>query len=217
MKDGSSAPMSPGKIIKSVATSTSLGGSITKGQIVDARAEARRIIAAAEEEAAAIRDRAESFARELRETAHREGCETALSEWNTLLLEAREVRDEALASVERDLLRLAVKIAEKILGREIKKDRGAIADIVATALRQARRNEMITMRVNPADLPVIEQHASRFERAGREQFLDIVSDPRIAAGGCVIESESGAIDAQLETQLRVLERALLMRAADGAR
>ena len=209
--------MNPGKIIKSVATNTSHAGSITKRHIVDARAEARLIIAASEEEAAAIRERAETFSRESRETAYREGSETALCEWNTLLLEARDRRDQALVSVERDLLRLSVKIAEKILGRELKSDREAIIDIVANALRQARRNEMITVRVNPADLPVIEEHGQRLERAGREQFLDIVPDPRVAAGGCVIESESGAIDAQLETQLRVLERALLTRAADDAR
>ncbi len=209
--------MNPGKIIKSVAPNPSSGGTITKRHIVDARAEARLIIAAAEDDAAAIREQAESFARESRETAYREGSETALSEWNTLLLETRERRDQALASVERDLLRLAVKIAEKILGRELKSDRKAIIDIVANALRQARRNEMITVRVNPADLPVIEEHGQRLERAGREQFLDIVPDPQVAKGGCVIESESGAIDAQLETQLRVLERALLTRATDDRR
>jgi type III secretion protein L len=209
--------MNPGKIIKSVGTNTSPVGNITKRHIVDARAEARLIIAAAEEDAAAIRERADSFARESRETAYREGSETALGEWNTLLLEARERRDQALASVERDLLRLSVKIAEKILGRELKSDRKAIVDIVANALRQARRNEMITVRVNPADLPVIEEHGQRLERSGREKFLDIVPDPLVATGGCVIESESGAIDAQLETQLRVLERALLTRATDDTR
>jgi type III secretion protein L len=209
--------MSSSKIIKSVATKTSFSGNITKRHIVDARAEARRIIAAAEADAALIREGAESFARGSRETAYREGCESALGEWNALLLEAREHRDQALAEVERDLLRLAVKIAEKILGREIKSDREAIVDIVANALRQARRAEMITMRVNPADLPIIEEHRQRLDRAGREHFLDIISDPRVGAGGCVIESESGAIDAQLETQLRVLERALLTRAIDQTR
>jgi type III secretion protein L len=209
--------MSSGKIIKSVAANTSLRSNITKKPVVDARAEARRIIATAEADAAAIRDGAESFARESRERAYREGSESALCEWNTLLLEAREQRDQALADVERDLLRLAVKIAEKILGREITNDRTTVVDIVASALRQARRNEMITMRVNPADMPVVEKHRKRFDRAGREQFLDIVSDPRVAAGGCVIESESGAIDAQLETQLRVLERALLTRATNQPR
>ena len=209
--------MSTGKIIKSVSTNTALSGNITKRPIVDARAEARRIIAAAEEEAAAIRDGVESFAREACEAAYREGSESALCEWNTLLLEAREQRDQALADVERDLLRLAVKIAEKILGRELKSDRTTVVDIVASALRQARRNEMITLRVNPADLPIIEEHRQKLDRSGRDQFLDIVADPRVAAGGCVIESESGAIDAQLETQFRVLERALLARATNSAR
>jgi type III secretion protein L len=209
--------MSSGKIIKRVAANTTLGGSITKKQIVDARAEARRIIADAEEDAAAIRTSAESFARESYETAYREGCEASLLEWNTLLLEAREDRAQALAGVERDLLRLAVKIAEKIIGSEIKRDRIAIVGIVATALRQARRNEMITIRVNPADLLVIEEQRQRLDRAGREKYMDIVPDPRVTSGGCVIESESGAIDAQLETQFRVLERALLKRASDNAR
>ena len=209
--------MSSEKIIKRGTAKTTLGGSITKKQIVDARAEARRIIADAQEDAAAIRTSAESFARESYETAYREGCEAALAEWNTLLLEARADRAQALAGVERDLLRLAVKIAEKILGHEIKRDRTAIVDIVATALRQARRNEMITIRVNPADLMVIEEQRQRLDRADREKYVDLVPDPRVTSGGCMIESESGAIDAQLETQFRVLERALLKRASDNAR
>jgi type III secretion protein L len=210
--------MSSGKIIKRVAAHTALGGSsITKRQVVDARAEARRIIAAAQEDAAAIRQSAEAFARESHEKAYREGCEASLLEWNTLLLQAREDRARALVDVERDLLRLAVKIAEKILGREIKHDRLAVVDIVATALRQARRHEMVTIRVNPADLLVIEEQRQRLDRVGREKFMDIVPDPRVASGGCVIESESGAIDAQLETQFHVLERALLTRATDNAR
>ncbi|HET6976016.1 MAG TPA: type III secretion system stator protein SctL [Pyrinomonadaceae bacterium] len=204
--------MNPARIIKTAATNKSGGSSITKRQIVDARAEAIRILAQAENDAAAIRYQAESIAREARENAYREGSEAALYEWQDLLLEAREEREQALTGVERDVLRLAVKIAEKILGRELARDKKAVADIVATALRQARRNEMITLRVNPTDLPVVEQHRQRFEHLGRNQFLDIVPDPAVATGGCVIESESGAIDAQLATQLRVIERALVTRA-----
>lgn len=208
--------MNPAKIIKTAATNKSGASSITKRQIVEARAEAIRILAQAETDAAAILQQAEFVAREAREKAYRDGCESALYEWQALLLQAREQRDQALAGVERDVLRLAVKIAEKILGRELARDKKAVVDIVATALRQARRNEMITLRVNPADLPVIEQHRQRFEQVGRNQFLDIVPDPAVTAGGCVIESESGAIDAQLGTQLRVLERALVARATgDG--
>lgn len=209
--------MNPAKIIKTAATNKSGGSSITKRQVVDARAEARRIMVQAENDAAAIRQQTETVAREARETAYRQGSESALTEWQSLLLEAREQRDQALAGIERDVLRLAVKLAEKILGRELEQNKEAIVDIVATALRQARRNEMITLRVNPTDLPLVEQHRRRFEQMGRNQFLDIVPDPVVTAGGCMIESESGSIDAQLETQLRVLERALLTRATGDER
>jgi type III secretion system HrpE/YscL family protein len=204
--------MSSEKIIKSYsANSPVTRGAVTKRQIVDARAEARSIVSKAEKDAAAIRESAETFARETREAAYREGYEAALQEWNSLLIDVREKRDNALSSVERDVLRLAVKIAGKIIGHELKRDRGTIADIVANALRNARRNEMITVRVNPAELTLVEAHREKLDPANRLQFLDIVADPRVSAGGCIIESDSGAVDAQLETQLRVLERALLTR------
>jgi type III secretion protein L len=206
--------MTPEKIIKGAGTNgSSVRSSITKKQIVEARAEAQRLMTAAEIEAAAIRDGAEAFAREGREAAYREGYEAALFEWNDLLLDAREQRDAAITGIEQDVLRLSVKIAEKIIGREIKRDSKTLADIVANALRNVRRNESVTVRVNPGDAGKLETWREGLDPTGRARFLEVVPDPRVATGGCVIESESGAVDAQLETQLRVLERALITRAS----
>lgn len=185
---------------------------VVKRPIVEARAEARRMLAEAETEARELRETAERLARELREAAYEEGREAALLEFNQLLLDTRERRDSAFQTAERDLLRLAVKLAEKIIGREIERDAGALADIVSTALRHARQNESLTVRISPSDMPAIEAHRARLDPAGRARFLDLVPDPRVRPGGCVIESESGTVDAQLDTQLRVLERALLSRA-----
>lgn len=190
---------------------------VVKRPVLEARAEARLIIAEAEREAAALRARAEEAALELREAAYREGLEAALAELNDHLLDARERRDTALAGAERDLLRLAVKLAEKIIGCEIAQDEATLAEIVASALRNARQHEMLTVRVNPADMPAVQAHRQRLDPTGRARFLDLVADPRVAHGGCVIESESGTIDAQLDVQLGVLERALLARAEGDSR
>ena len=67
----------------------------------------------------------------------------------------------------------------------------------------------MTIRINPADFPAVDAARAKLDKAGRAQFLDIVADKQVAIGGCLIESDSGTIDAQLDTQLRVLERALL--------
>jgi len=193
------------------------GGGVVKRPIVDAAAEAQRIIAAAEAEAEALRQGAEMSAREAREAGYREGYEAALSQLSEDLLAAREGRKAALASAERDLLRLAVKIAEKIIGREIEADRATLVDMVAAALGHARRQEVLTVRVNPEALAAARAHADRLEAGGRARLLDFVADPRLELGGCVIETDAGSVDAQLATQLRVLERALLERAAEGGR
>jgi type III secretion protein L len=190
-------------------------GSVVKRVVVDARAEARRILAEAVRDADGLRECAEREARELREAAYEEGRETALSELNQIHLEAHGRRDAALAGAERDVLRLAVKLAEKIIGREIERDDATLADIVSAALRHARQQESLTVRVNPADLPRVQAHRDRLDPSGRARFIDLVADPRVGHGGCIIEGESGTVDARLDTQLRVLERALLARAAAG--
>lgn len=182
---------------------------IIKNQILSARAEAARIIEEAEEFAAEICREAEMKAEQLKDEAYREGTERALAEFEANLIEAREVRERVWRETEKDLLRLAVRLAEKIVGREIKKDAKTVVDIVSAALQNARQQEKLTVRVNPADLQLIEKERAGLAPSGRIQFVDFVADPRVATGGCLIESEVGTIDARLETQLRVLERALL--------
>jgi type III secretion protein L len=192
-------------------------GSVVKRSVVEAKAEARRILTEARNEAEAIVENAEKTARELREAAYQEGHEASLLELHQLLIETRQRRDMALVEVEQDVLRLAVKIAEKIIGREVERDETALADMVSTALRNARQHETLVVRVNPHDLATIQKHRDRLDPGARARFLDIVADPRVASGGCVIESESGTVDAQLETQLHVMERALLARASGDGR
>ncbi|NJM52959.1 MAG: hypothetical protein HC846_05910 [Blastocatellia bacterium] len=141
--------------------------------------------------------------------AYREGSEKALAEFETNLIESREIRERVWRETEKDLLRLAIRLAEKIIGREIKKDQKTIVDIVANAVQNARQQEKLTIRVNPQDLPIIEKETERISVGSKIKFIDFAADPRVVSGGCLIESEVGTIDARLETQLRVLERALL--------
>jgi len=182
---------------------------IVKNQIITARAEAAQILEEAEAFAAEIRREALEETSILRDRAYREGMEKSLAEFEQNLLEALEIRERVWRETERDLLRLAVRLAEKIIGREIKTDKKTVTEMVAAALQNARQQEKLTVRVNPSDLSLIEEEREKFLPSTRARFIDFVADPRVSSGGCLIESEVGTIDARLETQLRVLERALL--------
>lgn len=200
-----------GTIVKGLASARPAVKRIVKRLAIEARAEAERILRDAESHAARVRERAEREAADLRERTSSETREAALAEFTELIVEARARRDDALFEVEREVLRLSVRIAEKIIGREIKLDKETLADIVAAALLHARQHQTLAVRVNPADLPLVQAHRDRFDALTRARFVDFVPDPRVGAGGCVIESEAGTIDATIDTQLRVLERALLAR------
>jgi type III secretion protein L len=191
--------MSARNILKqqnSNVASNNLRSVVVKRPLLEAKSEAARILAEAEETAKNLLLKTQEEVSALREAAYQEGYESALSEFTELLFEARERRDAAISQSEKDLLQLAVKIAEKIIVREIKRDSKALVDMIANALRNIRHQDLLTVRVNPADVPTL------------TEFRDSLQQ----SYGCVIESEFGTVDAQLETQLRILERALVLRA-----
>ena len=200
-------------LIKGISDGAGRRG-VIKNQTIAARQEAEDIVSRARGEAESIVTDARGEAESIREAAHREGVERALAEFEDHLVDIREIRSNVLRDAERDLLKLSVRIAEKILGTELTTNKAAIGDIVSTALRNARQRETVTILVNPSDLETLNAVRGKLPPDPGVQFLDFVADPAVAAGGCVIETEVGKIDARLETQLKVIESSLLRRAED---
>lgn len=189
-------------------------GSLVKHQILSAEENARAILRRAVEKSENLIAAAETEAGNIRAEAYRAGREEAENELLGDLLAIKEERAQILSTVESEILRLSVKLAEKIIGREVRHDESARVEIVLNALRQARQQEMLTVRVSANDLPLLEQIREKIDRAGRAQYVDFVADQAVLQGGCIIESQSGTIDARLETQLRILESALLARVSN---
>lgn len=189
-------------------------GRILKHQILSAEEQAKNILRGANQSANDLIAEAEAEAENIRRDAYESGREESVQELLENILAAREERSQALHAVEQEVLKLAVKVAGKIIGREIERDETVRGEIVLTALRQARQQEMLTVRVNAADLPLVEKMRERIDQFGRARYLDFVADQAIGTGGCLIESASGTIDARLETQLRVLENALLAQVSN---
>jgi type III secretion system HrpE/YscL family protein len=164
----------------------------------EARAQAERELQAAHEEAERIRRKAEA-----------EGRERGLAAVTELLVGARAAAARARAGAEAELRVLAVRIAEKILGRELKSDPAAVIDVAAAALRHAGEPRELVVRCAPDDLAALERGKPRLlERSRAAQAVRFVADERVARGGCIIETELGIVDARLSTQLDAIEKAL---------
>jgi type III secretion protein L len=201
-------------VIKRAPDSAGYRG-VIKNQTLAARRDAEDITAHARLEAETIIQNAAKEAERVLDEAYCEGIEKSLAEFERHLIAIREIRSNVLRDAERDLLTLSVRIAEKILGKELILNKKTIIDIVSTALRNARQREKVTVFVNPSDLGTVTSEGEKYLSEEKIRILDFVADPSVPAGGCVIETEVGKIDARLEIQFKVIENALLSQSDGG--
>ncbi len=183
---------------------------LIKKDVHSAREEGKQILSGAEEQAESIVSDAQAEADAIRAKAKDEGYEAGLGELHALTAEFRAQRKKLLEDSRDDVLKLAVKIAGKILGREVAQSEDALTDIVIRAMRGIGTEKRIEVRVNPDDLKAIRKNRKKLlDEVGPNKEIELREDHTVSPGGCIVESDLGIIDARLETQLRVLERALL--------
>lgn len=147
-------------------------------------------------------------AEKTKELAFQEGFQDALLSLNHHILlldqELKHIRED----VHKRILPLAIKAARKILGEELKLHPDRIIDIVQTSLKPVTQHRRITIYVSKADLEHIESAKNTFKKMFEKlENLSIQERADIEPGGCIIETEAGIINAQLENQWRALETA----------
>lgn len=181
------------------------------------RKEAAKIVAQAHAEAAQVRKQAEQAGRDAAQKAIEKILdEKVASQMETLkpALEAvasqlADARGEWLDAWEQGSVRLATRIAEKILHSELDRNPMASAAVVREALELAVGAADITLHLNPED----HQHL-RAETSSICQWLQhlaptqVVADPSITRGGCRVTTRFGEVDQRLETQLARIEQEL---------
>jgi flagellar assembly protein FliH len=136
--------------------------------------------------------------------------EALLKQYSANLVALNKLRKDLFATSEREVVRLSLEIARKIIKREVAIDEELILTLVKVALARVADQAMVTVRLNPKDYHSIERHhaagISGSDVGTLTESIRLVEDPLIARGGCIIETESGTIDARVEEQLREIER-----------
>ena len=183
---------------------------IIRGEVYSASAKARELLQKAQQEAESIIRKAGEAAEKQRQNAYDTGYEEGLAQTTELLMKARMEQEQFLKNSNRDLMDLAFKIAEKIIGKQLEIDPDSIISIVKQAMQTVRQTKQLTIRVHPDDAKRLKANEEELQEAlGRQRFLDVVEDKKVQQGGSIIESEIGTVEAQLNTQLERLKKILL--------
>jgi len=108
-------------------------------------------------------------------------------------------RDKYFKSLENDIYSAVISIAKKILDAEINTNANLIIDVIRKAISHISQRDGITIRVSKDDYEYVNSHLSDFNRHTDGAYsINIIEDKHIRMGGCLIETESTIVDAQIE-------------------
>jgi flagellar assembly protein FliH len=121
---------------------------------------------------------------------------------------------EVDAEVEKELVHLALAVGKQLARRELRVDPTHIVAIIRESLGQlpaAARD--IRVHLHPEDAATVRE---RLPAPVNERAWNVVEDPTLSRGGCIVRTESSQIDARLESRINLVIASALgdERAAD---
>ncbi|MCS7220772.1 MAG: FliH/SctL family protein [Anaerolineae bacterium] len=119
-----------------------------------------------------------------------------------------QARRQMLESLEGEVVALALAIARKVIGEEAAHNEQVIIHMVQRAVRQLGQRGPYRIRLSPRDAQRLSERWKAQDDPGGVEW-ELVPDERIAPGGCILESGAATVDARLETQLDLVQKALL--------
>ena len=141
---------------------------------------------------------------------HRTGSDTTaaavagkVARLSAAINDISSLRTGLLKSTERDIVRLSLAIARRILGREATADPALLLSLAQAAAAKLAGTGVVSIEMHPAEFKAI---STGVDQNGP---IHIVENPDLPAGGCIVRSPSGSIDVSIEAQVQEIADALL--------
>jgi flagellar assembly protein FliH len=183
---------------------------LTHNLIEEVNEEAKRIIAEATMRANQIeneaRDRGIAEARSRMALEVNKAVEPLRERLTQTLDELASLRSSLMARTERDLVRLALEIAKKVVHREVTIDHEIALTLARVSLGRIHNRAAATIHLHPEDYTYVSAHR---EQLSSISAIEIIEDRSIGRGGCLIQTEMGDVDARIEQQFAEIERGLM--------
>ncbi|HVO19332.1 MAG TPA: FliH/SctL family protein [Anaeromyxobacter sp.] len=113
-----------------------------------------------------------------------------------------------------DALELGFLVARRILEAELKTSPDALAALVRATLGRAGDARKVTVRLHPQDAEALAPALSTDGLGVVAAVVEVVPEPSLSPGDCVVDTDYGKLDGRLQTRLDELWRAAV--AEEGA-
>lgn len=180
----------------------------------EAQEKAQQLIAEAQEQVEKIRaDALKQGQAEGHEKGYADGSAEAarlVERMHKMLDAVMQRRQEILDETEHQIVELVILIARKIIKTISENQKSVILGNVLSALKKVKGRGDITIRVNLEDVKLTTEHTKDFiQHVEGVKGITVLEDSSVERGGCIVETDFGAIDARISSQLAELEEKIL--------
>jgi flagellar assembly protein FliH len=195
-----------------------------KKEIEKARLEAEQLIQRAKTEVERMVKEAEMRVAEIEHEAYQKGYEAGrevgfkkgqaevrrlVDRLGVIIGQAIDIREEIIAASEKQMVEMILMIARKVIKDEVAERKEVVLNNIREALKRIKGRDRVNIRVNFADLELTTAHKDELIKMMESlRKVNIYEDSRVDRGGCIIETDVGAIDARISTQLKEIEDAI---------
>jgi len=129
---------------------------------------------------------------------------------HTIVEKTMDKRQEILHETEQQIIELVLLISRKVIKVISDNQKSVVMSNIVHALRKVKGRGDVVIRVNIADLKLVSAHTKDFLQAVESiKNITVLEDTSVDKGGCIVETDFGAIDARISSQLSELEQKIL--------
>lgn len=119
-----------------------------------------------------------------------------------------ELKPQIYAESEGELLKLAIFIAKKVIGEEVKTNSAIIGNSIRSALKFLTDKRKLRIIIHPEDMEETRRLLPDLAKFTKGGHLQLTEDNAITRGGCILETGFGSINATVEDQLELIGEAI---------
>lgn len=130
-----------------------------------------------------------------------------LRQLEDLLDQVRQEREKVIDNMENDIVDLSFTIAESVLKYELDRDSKAYESIIQNAINAVKETDRSMLRIHPDG----EFAASQIKKNPPFEMewvrdMEIVTDPYLKKGDCIMDTSIGSVDTGIATQLEQIRK-----------
>ena len=169
------------------------------------RVDDRNLISRAQHEAILIKEQSskEGFEQGLK------SAQETIASLKSSIEEFFVYKDELYKQLSGDILDISIKVAEKIIKKEVESSKEVLNSIIQDAFKSIAKDEnKIILKVNPTDVEYTKEIIPQFLASGQVEAKIYVSGNKdVEEGSVIIETSNGVIDANISTQIEIIKEA----------